>query len=747
MKKSNTSLRFIYIVASLLISAVVISVFCVSVGKIHLRSLKSLQTYVENVSTNYEKIYGERGFIHDNNGQVIAQNAPTYDIICYLDKKRVGANHEPAYVDDPLYTAQTLANILNGDQKEIYEHLTANPDLYQTELGRIGRNLSEETKKKIEEVKDLHGIAFKSSAKRVYPLGKIASPYFVGFAQSDSTGKLIGKMGIEKYLDTQLAGEDGHHVYQADKDGYVLPGMYDEVKPAKNGSSVYLTFDASIQEALNEAFEKVREINGATLAFGAVMDVHSGKLLAAGQSPSFDPNELDIKDYKNYLTQYMYEPGSVMKGFIYATAMDIGKYDGKRGFDSSPFCYYADGNEPYRTYSDTNYGCIQNAGNKNWGTIDLDTGLIYSSNVATSTLLTEYVGTRTYEEYLKRFGFFQPIDSDGIEEEIGFKNYYYPSEKLALSYGQGSSVTAFQILQAYSAIFGNGEMVKPYFIDSIYDEHGNKTYQGERTVVSRPIQESTARQMQALLSRVVSDPAGTAQFYKIDEINVAAKTGTSEIAVNGGYESSDAITSVIMGLPAENPKIMIYFAYIAPYDYYMHTRSQAINEFTRRVVLLSGINLKNEYKESITTITRSTMPNELGKEAHGAQEDLTSLGLRSLLIGDGSLISAQVPAAGEDVYTGQRVFLRSDGHNIVIPNFIGWTRKDLLSYWKASDIPLVLKGYGVVTSQSVAAGTLATGQQIILTLQDIYKEGTPQEDSKLTNTEENNQQEEATEGG
>lgn len=722
MIKKSFYLRIVYFLSLVAFLLMVVSVFLVAVGKIHIRSMTSLQTYVDNVSTNYEKIYGERGFIFDSNGQIIAQNEKTYDIICYLDKDRIGINNTPAYVDDPLYTSQVLADILQGDQKEIYQFLTPEKPLYQTEIGSIGRNLSADIKQRIEAEENLHGIAFEESSKRIYPLGVISSPYFVGFAQSDDTGKLVGKMGIESYLDAQLSGEDGLHVYQSDKEGYVLPGMYDYIQEAKDGSQVHLTFDASMQEALNNAFEQVKEINGAKLSFGAVMEVKTGRLLAAGQYPSFDPNTLVIEDYQNYLTQYTYEPGSVMKSFIYATAMDIGKYNGTTGFDSSPFCYYANGNDPYRSYTDINYGCIYNAGRKTWGTIDLDTGLIYSSNVATSTLLTDYVGPRTYEEYLQRFGFFQEVNSDGLSEVTGYKNYYYPSEKLALSYGQGSSVTAIQVLQAYSAIFGNGEMIKPYFIESIYDEHGNKTYQAERTVVSTPIKESTAKQMQALLARVVSDPAGTAKFYGINEINIAAKTGTSEIAVNGSYASNDAITSVVMGLPAENPELLIYFAYIAPYDYYMHTRSEAINNFTRRVVLLTGINLKNEFKESVTTITRYSMDDFTGKNFQNAENVLSEKGIEVIGIGNGNSVRAQNPVKGSSIYTGQKVFLVTDGGEITIPDMKGWTRKDVLSYWQVSDLPMILDGYGVVVSQSLPAGTVFNGEQLLIKFQDIHTE-------------------------
>ena len=708
MKDKKFYLKFTYLFALIVTIAVIVNVFLVAIFRIHPRSLTSLSSYVDSVSMMVDTIYGERGNIYDNNGQIVAQNENTYDIICYLSKNRKGNKNEIAYVDDPLYASQVLANILNTDQAKIFELLTANSNLYQTELGTAGRNLSITTVEKIKEDKNLHGIGFKVSTKRVYPLANSFSPYLLGFARSDENGKLVGKMGVEAYLNEELSGLDGKHVYQADKHGYVLPGMYEETIPATKGDNVYLTLDASIQEALNDSFEEIAKENGAIKIWAAVMDIESGKLLGYGQYPSFNPNYADIEDYNNYLSQYAYEPGSVLKAIIYAAAMDSGVYDGNAYFDSSPFCFYAGSdNIPYRVYSDTNYGCINNAGNKNWGSIPLDDGLILSSNVATSTLLTQYLDSPlTFEKYLKAFGFFNEVNTDGLYEVSGKKNYYYASEKLALTYGQGSSVTTLQLLQAYSAIFGNGEMVKPYYIDKIVNDSGDIVYQGQRQVSGKPISESTAKQMQALLERVVSDPSGTAQFYGIDEVKVAAKTGTSEIALIGqGYQSDMAISSVMMAFPAEKPKTMIYYAYIAPYDYYMHTKSKPINYLTRKVYYLTSTNTRPAAENPDITSTSSKVPDLINKELNEANAALNASSLTAIVIGNGNKVLDQYPKYGENIRGGSKVFLLTSKDDIILRDFTGWTRKDLLSYAYLANLNFEIEGSGVVYEQSVEANT------------------------------------------
>ncbi len=703
MKRSNNMLRLIYILAITVMTLCVINVFVVAIGKIHLRSMTSLDSYVQSVSLVSETLRARRGNIYDANGQIVAQDQKTYDVICYLDSSRTNGK-KPAYVVDPLYTSQVLARILDGDQAEIYSLLTSNPNLYQTEIGLVGKNISEEQKEEIENTPEIYGIGFKESYKRIYANGSMFAPYLIGFAQSDDDGKLVGKMGLESYLNQELSGTDGKHIYQQDKNGYILTGMYEETTAATNGYDVYTTIDSSIQQALETAFEDIVNDNNASKAWGAVVEINTGKIKAWGQTPSFDPNILNIEDYNNMGSQVPYEPGSVMKAFIYATAMDLGVYDGDAYFDSSSFCYY--GSNPYRVYDGQSYGCISNAAGKSWGTIPLDYGLIYSSNVATSTLLTDYVGVENFSEYLEKFGFFQLVDTDGIAETNGVKNYKYPSEKLALTYGQGSSVTMLQLLQAYTAIFGNGEMLKPYYIDKIVDSQNDEiVYSGQKTVVSRPIKESTAKQIQALMERVVTDPAGTAQYYAVDEVDIMAKTGTSEIVENGEYESNDSITSVMLAFPSDNPKYMIYFAYVSPYDYLNHTYSTPIKNLIRRVALLTEVGYKADETTEITIISKEEMPNVLNKTYNEAANELQdNYGLKVIKIGNGDTILKQYPTASDVVYTNSKVFLLT-GNDISLPDFTGWTRKEVNEYAAIAGLNITLDGSGIATSQTISVGT------------------------------------------
>ena len=720
MKRSNRSLAFLYFIMLTVVILVIVNVFLVTVNKVHIRSGTSLVNYVSSVSNVEEKIFASRGNIYDSDGEIVAQDVKTYDIICFLDPERLSSSDQIAFVDNPSYTAKMLAPILDMDENEIYSILTSNSGLYQIELGAKGRNLSEDQKAQIEAIEGLHGIEFRNSYKRYYPFGTDFSPQLVGFAQSDNTGKLIGKLGIEEYLDDELSGTDGFHSYQRDKYGYILPGMYDSTVEAINGYDVYLTLDNSIQEALNTALQETVEFKDASRAWGAVVEVKTGKILAWAQTPSFDPNQPSSDDVQvNYGSQLAYEAGSVIKSIIYAAAMDLGVYDGEQGFDSSPYCYTASSG---RTYAGDQLGCINNVDHKNWGFIPLDYGLIYSSNVATATLLSQYVGKDNYEDYLHRFHLYQNVETDGISEISGYTNYgLSPVDDICATYGQGSSTTMLQILQAYTAIFGNGEMLKPYIIDRIVDPNSNTTvYKGTRNVVDRPISADTAKHMQDLLRRVVSDESGTCRHYAAKTVEVMGKTGTSEIAMEGEYSEDVNIVSCMLGFPYEDPEYEIYYAYVSDKTVYYNYDKKPIPDLIDRIALLESSSINSDNEPAEKYIEKYSMPNLLAHNVSDLETIMSDIDLNVIMIGDGNNIIDQYPKQNTDVYTDQKVFVKTDGNNIYLPDFSGWTRKDVIGYWNMSRLPITLKGYGVAFEQSVSPGSIVNSDtEIAISFREI----------------------------
>lgn len=727
MKQSNRMILVILAVVLMISAAVSANVFLVAIIRVHARSGTDLTDYVSANNVHRQVQQARRGYIFDRNGAIIAQDNVTYNIIAVLNKDRQSRKGEIAYVDDPLTTARKLAPILDMEESTLYEMLTK--DAKQVELGNKGRNLSKEKKEEIEAL-DLNGIEFVQTTKRSYPLGTFAS-YLVGFAQADDDGEVSGKMGIEQYLNAALSGEDGYRRYQADKNGTILPGMKVEEKSAVNGNDVVLTIDQGIQEALEAAFIQTNETFNPEKVWGTVMEVETGKILAWGQSPSFDPNQMNIDDYVNYVSQMPYEPGSTMKVFTYAAAIDSGAYDGSVLVDSSRFCYGATNRKPFRVTADDKrkIGCIGNASGKSWGVIPYDLGLVYSSNVLTASLITNVIEPEVYEDYLDRFGFFQLVDTDGIAEVNGIKNFTWPADKLAATYGQGSTVTMLQMIQAYSAVFNDGTMVKPYVIDQIRSSYDDQDviYQGQTQTAGNPISEATAKQLQQLMYDTANRDDGTAKYYQIPEATIIAKTGTTQLAATGGggYTTGKTIVSLMAAMPAEDPKVLVYYAFQGEYDKNAHVKSDPIKSVLRKVAMTYNFSeteapeTQEPASEENIPITEYTMPSLVNHSLAYAQSKMSEMDCDVYWLGNGDEIIDQFPKAGDLAVTRQKVFLLTDTHQVAMPDMTGWTRKEVAGFWDATGFAVKFDGYGRVISQNLPPGTILSADlQIEVALQE-----------------------------
>ena len=721
-KRRTKTVSRIMIITLVTIMLLVADVFCVAIGKVHPNSQTDLSPYVDSSNTVVEYTKAMRGNLYDRNGNVIAQDAKTYNIVCILDENRPSIDGEITYVKDKEATASALSKILLIDYDKVLALLSQ--DIYQTELGSAGRNLSKNTKDEIEAL-ELPGIEFTDSIQRLYPNHTFASN-LIGYAIADENGSTVGQMGLELYLDSYLAGQDGKRVYQVDKNGYVLPGMKEETVSAINGNDVYLTLDAGIQQALETAFKETEQKFNATSVWGGVMEIDTGKVIAWGQSPSFDPNSLDnITNYNNIGSQSAFEPGSTMKTFDWAAAINEGKYDGSALADGNEFCWTSDAdNNPSKTSKENSMGaCIYNASQKKWGTVTLDDGLVYSLNTVAATIETEYITPAVYEQYLQDFGFFQKVDTDGLPESAGIKQFTWPADKLSLSYGQGSTVTMLQMFQAYSAIFSDGTMVKPYFVESIRDPYdsSNVIYQAETDVTGNPITEETAQKIQSILYDVVNRSDGTARFYKIPECELMGKTGTAEVAGNDGkYEAGRNIASVMLAMPADDPKVLVYYAFDAAYTVQMATYTEPQKSLLRKIAQVYGFSGDSSSVTAVTTdqnkdveLVETQMPSLLNHTVDYSVKQLDGSNTQLTVLGGGRNVIDQYPKTSDMLTTGDRVFLLTDTSSFEMPDLTGWTRKDVAALWSITGFGFELSGEGLVTSQSVPAGTVVTKGTVI----------------------------------
>ncbi|MDE6475942.1 MAG: penicillin-binding protein [Erysipelotrichaceae bacterium] len=724
-KRSNRTIAQILIILGVVGSLMIANILFTMITQTHLRSNTNILQFRKGDDIKQSVIQASRGYIRDKNGEIIAQDIDSYTIYAILDENRKGINDEPAYVVNLEDTAIALAPKLDMDAAEILEYLKTGKqnNAYQTEFGLKGKQLSASVKESIVAL-GLPGIEFTKNVQRVYPSSKFAS-HLIGFATYDETqNRIVGKMGVEEVLDEYLVGTNGKEVYAQDANGNILPGTKHIEEPAVNGNDVYLTIDKNIQLALENALSYTMNNFNATKAWGVIMEVETGKILGWSSYPTFDLNERDIQDYVNIPSAYQFEPGSVMKAFTYAAAVDQGVYPYDKTFYADKFHvgYDAEADKIVRLWQkDNSIGTINDAESKNYGTISFDEGFMRSSNVAICELLANYLNPSVFEEYLDRFGFFKAVGTYGLNEGIGVKNFTYPMEKLATGFGQGSSVTTLQLMQAYSAIFNDGKMVKPYYIDRIVNaNNGQVVKQFESEVVGQPISEETSKFMRTLMQSVVENEIGTANYrYYMEDVSMIAKTGTAEIAQNGVYGKSYYLNSVMAAAPAEDPKIMVYYAFEStdiklfsgdPFKQVMKEALVAMN-LAKNESLESNQVTYNEFKEY-------EMPSLINHSNEYVVEKLRDYNVNRVVIGDGKSIIKQFPEAGTTIQTGQNIFLVTDGASITMPNMSGWTRKDVITFWNLTGIAIRMEGFGSVKTQSVREGeAIDKYTEIVVTLE------------------------------
>ena len=705
-KRSNRTLVYMLLMIGIIGVIILSNVLFTMVTEKHLRTGTNIKDYKDPDISSSTVLKAKRGTIYDRNGEAVAQDEDTYKLIAYLNKNRKGIGNKPAYVKDITKTARLLAPKLGMDEEQLAELLTKaqKSGKYQTELGDKGKNLTKEVKESIEAL-ELPGISFEETVQRYYPSGVFAS-HLIGYAQFDEEkNTMVGKMGLEAALNEYLSGKDGLEVYQRDADGNVLPGTKYTKSYATDGNNVVLTLDRNVQQTLQNSLDKsVKKTAGGVRGWGIVMEVETGKILGWASSPSFDLNKRNIKDYVDLPSDYLYEPGSVMKGITYSAAIDSGHYPYNKTFDSGVFYFTesADG-KIYRTNSGALK--IKDALGENHGTITFDKGFVLSSNIGICELLTKYMDPTIYKEYVEKFGFLKPVNSPFLNNEGGTMFFDYASEKLSTGFGQAISVNALQMVQAYSAIFNDGKMVQPFVVDRIENTNGKIIKQYDTTITGQPISEKTSKYMQKLMKRVVYDKDGTASPYKMNDVEIIAKTGTGEVAGANGYDGSLYTNSVMMAAPADDPKVMVYYVFQAS-DILSYDR-EPMKEVMRSALVAANITSdgeSNSNEKAYKDFKQSQMPSLVNHTLTYANDKLKKTSTSKVIIGNGSSVIRQYPEEGETIISNQNVFILTDGANITMPDMKGWTKKDITAFWELTHIEVEMSGTGKVTKQNIKTG-------------------------------------------
>lgn len=661
-----------------------------------------------------------RGEIIDRNGELIASDTLSYRLVAVLDEELSKNTKELHHVDDPEKTAEVLATYLPLKKEELVGRLTRSEEdikkkvKKQVEFGKAGRDINHEVVLAIKEEK-LPGIMFIEEKKRFYPNGIFAS-HLIGFAdrEEDKNYKVttVGKMGLESIYNKELTGTDGKVEFQSDKWGFTLPKTEKAVVPAEDGSNIQLTIDKTIQNFVDDAMSEIEKEYTPEKMLAVVADPETGAILAMSQRPTFDPTTREglTSNWLNEAIENTIEPGSTFKIFTLAAAIEEKKWDSNAYFKSGQYTLFD------RTIRDVN--------RKGWGSISFLEGFQRSSNVSMAYLL-ERLGDKKFVEYIKRFGFGEKTGIDLPNEAAGIILDKYPSERLTTSYGQGSTITPMQMIQATTAIANDGVMMKPYVIDKIINPNTDEIVEkGKPEEKGSPISKDTAQQVREILASTVTSEVGTGRRFALDGYTLGGKTGTAEIPNGyGGYLKGSYLHSFIGMAPIEDPQLITYVIVQKPKLKEGETGSDPVAKLFKSI-MESSLKYMNIVPTGETTIEAPTIDDYTGQDAEASKAELKKSKYNPVIIGEGGKIDVQYPEKGTKLAQGSTVLLKTEGE-ITLPDFTGWSKKMMLSFKMLSGLDIRIVGDGYVTEQSLSVGTLISPDEpIVIQLQhpsETYK--------------------------
>lgn len=507
---------------------------------------------------------GKRGLITDRNGHNLAIDIQAYAV--YVD---------PEFVkQSPAELAAQLAPILKENQAELEKNIAKKYWHY------LARKLDQKTIDQVRKLK-LPGIGTLSESKRVYPHDAMGAS-LIGYTDIDNAGR----EGIEKSFDEFLQGGTnkvsiltdayGNELLRADGN---LPFLTEKAK----ANQVMLTIDENVQYIAERELQKGMDSTQAKRGVAMVMRIDNGDLLALATNPTVNLNTITAKGWdpriKNWGVTDFYEPGSTMKVFTIAAALEAGKTSVNEVI-SVPTLIYVD-KWPVHDHHQPP-GRVRAL--KPFQILEL------SSNVG-SSMLGRRMSPEVHRNLLWQFGFGRKTHSGLNGEVVGLlpELPWGAARQSTISFGQGVAVTPLQVLTAASAIANKGVRVEPRIIQKITSPDG-KVLKEFAPVKNRTLSEKTANEVLSMMREVVESPHGTAHTSKIPGYVLGGKTGTADKVVGGRY-NGDVMASFIGVLPADKPQFVIFVLFDAPQTahYASLTAVPVFKEISRNLITYYGI--------------------------------------------------------------------------------------------------------------------------------------------------------------
>ncbi len=456
-----------------------------------------------------------RGMITDRNGATLALSAPTESLFAM-----------PSEMDEMPTEAQLekLSSIIDVPVASIKEKLGKKKDFIY-----LKRQLNKEKADEIAAL-GIKGFGFQKELKRHYPMGNLFA-HVIGFTNID--GK--GQEGLELSREDILRGSDGAKVVLRDNKGNIVDSLDSPRNNApKNGRDMVLSLDQRIQTLAYEELNKAVDYHQAKAGTVVVLDAQTGEILALVNSPAYDPNQpgsAGSEQRRNRAVTDMIEPGSAMKPFTIAKALDSGKVNTSQRFNTNPYKIGP------ATVRDTHV----------YPSLDLRGIMQKSSNVGTSKLSAMFKPKEMYDFY-HDLGVGVRMHSGFPGESAGLlRNWkrWRPIEQATMSFGYGLQLSLLQLARAYTMLTHDGELLPVSFEKQAVAPEGKRVIKAE-----------TARQIREMMV-AVTEPGGTGTAGAVDGFDVGAKTGTARKLINGRYVDNKHVATFVGFAPAQNPRVIV----------------------------------------------------------------------------------------------------------------------------------------------------------------------------------------------
>ncbi len=710
-----------------------------------------------NNQTRSTRLTAARGDIYDRNMNILAASTTVETV--FIDPNEIAKEMEKPENSGLLDTiANGLSNILGVEPDFVRMQAADTKYRYKAIERKISEELADEVRTFINDNK-IKGVYLETDAKRYYPYSSLGAQ-LLGFVSDDN----IGTEGLEAYYNSYLEGVAGKVVTTKGNYGSEMPYTFEKYYDATNGDSLVLTIDTTVQSYLEKnlqaAIDRYEIQNG---AFGIVMDVNSGAIVAMATLGSFDPNDhraiydevlnerleqqyqqllrlqkgteefekakteynqavaaARLKQWRNRCVSDGYEPGSTFKVISLAEALDCGAA-------TVNDTYYCSGAEKIADREQVVH-CWKAAGH---GAETTAQALGNSCNIAFGHIGVQLGGTRFYE-YAQDFGITERTGVDLPGEAWG---YFFDFETLTKGYasvisgafGQTFRVTPIQQVRAIAAVVNGGYVLEPYIVSQVLDADGNVVKENGRTVLRQAISESTSVTMRDMMEKVVTE--GTAKGAHTPGYRVGGKTGTSEKTDTfdeNGKMVEDKIVSFVGVAPINDPQYVVLVALdtpkyqedntkYTPNGYYISGGLMAAPT-VRDIFLdiLPYLGVEPDYASGEIRGVNVKMPELTGMTQEEAAAALKNKSLTYRTLGTGAIVTDQIPAAGAELPGDSEVILYFDyeksTEQVEVPDFVGYAVADVNWLANNAGVYVQAKGtdrtsYATVTYQSVEPGT------------------------------------------